>query len=134
MNKQYLDQLEYKVVGACIEVHKYLGPGLLESVYHQCLTREFQLQEISFISEHHIGVEYKDIQVNTLLKADFIINKCLVLEIKAVDLLLPIHHAQILTYMKLLEVPKGLLINFNCVNIIQNGKKSFVNEFYRELL
>jgi GxxExxY protein len=71
--------------------------------------------------------------LDTALRVDFYVNNCLVIEVKAVDSILPIQEAQILTYMKLLKAPKGLLINFNCTNIIQTGKKPYVNEFYREL-
>jgi len=133
VKKTFLDNLEYKVTGACIEVHKLLGPGLLESVYHKCLIRELQLRQINFSSEHSILLSYKDIFLNTELKADLIIENCLVVELKSVDQIHPIHDAQLLTYMKLLKLPKGMLINFNCTNIVQNGKKSFVNEYMYEI-
>lgn len=133
ITRQFLDALEYQITGACIEVHKHLGPGLLESVYHKCLAREFQLRNMIFSSEHIINVLYKDLQLDTLLRADFLIENSLIIELKAVEVILPIHEAQILTYMKLLKVPKGLLINFNSLNIVQHGKKSFVNELYRDL-
>lgn len=129
MNKTFLDQLEYKVTGACIEVNKILGPGLLESVYKKCLMWELQLKDINFTAEHPIILSYKDVLLDTTLKVDLVIENCLVLELKAVESILPIHEAQILTYMKLLKIPKGLLINFNSTNIVHNGKKSFVNEF-----
>ena len=134
ITRSELDALEYQITGACIEVHKHLGPGLLESVYQKCLSRELQLRNISFKSEHIISVHYKGVIVDTALRTDFLIGSDLLVELKAVESILPIHEAQILTYMKLLKAPKGLLINFNCTNIIHHGKKSYVNEFYRELL
>jgi len=134
INKAFLDDLEYRITGACIEVHKSLGPGLLESIYHKCLIRELQLQSISFNSEQLIIVPYKDILLDSELRADLFIENCIVVELKSVETILPIHEAQLLTYMKLLKAPKGLLINFNCTNIINNGKKPFVNEFYRSIL
>ena len=134
ITRSELDALEYQITGACIEVHKHLGPGLLESVYQKCLSRELQLRNISFKSEHIISVHYKGVIVDTALRTDFLIGSDLLVELKAVESILPIHEAQILTYMKLLKVPKGLLVNFNCTNIIHHGKKSYVNEFYRELL
>ena len=134
ITRSELDALEYQITGACIEVHKHLGPGLLESVYQKCLSRELQLRNISFKSEHIISVHYKGVMLDTALRTDFLIGSDLLVELKAVESILPIHEAQILTYMKLLKVPKGLLINFNCTNIIHQGKKSYVNEFYRELL
>ena len=132
-SKKFIDNLEYDVTGACIEVHKSVGPGLLESVYHRCLERELQLRSISFKSEDIIDVIYKDMIINTALRIDFLIESCLILELKTVDSFHPVHEAQILTYMKLSNAPKGLLINFNCTNIIQNGKKTFVNELYRDI-
>jgi len=134
VTKKYLDDLEYQITGACIDVHKDLGPGLLESVYQKCLAHELRLRHILFSSEHTIDVVYKGFHLDTALRVDFLIENCLVIEIKSVNSILPIHEAQLLTYMKLLETPKGLLINFNCTNIIQNGKKPFVNEFYRNLI
>lgn len=134
ISKSFVDALEYEVTGACIEIHKALGPGLLESVYHRCLERELQLKQIAFISEHKVGVEYKGLVVNTTLRVDLVIENCLAIELKSVEIFHPIYEAQLLTYMKLLKAPKGLLINFNCTNIIHNGKKTFVNELYRDLL
>jgi len=131
LTRQYLEDLEYRVTGACIEVHKRLEPGLLESVYHQCLSKELEFRNILFSSEHIVNVTYRDLELDTLLRADFLVDGVLIVEIKAVEVVLPIHKAQILTYMKLLEAPKGLLINFNCANIIHQGKKSFVNDLYR---
>lgn len=133
INKTYLNNLEYQVTGACIEVHKTLGPGLLESIYHKCLIRELQLKNINFISEKTIKINYKDIILDTDLRADLFIENCMVLELKSVEKFLPIHEAQILTYMKILNAPVGLLINFNSTNIIQNGKKPFVNMYYNLL-
>jgi len=134
VTKKYLDDLEYQITGACIDVHKHLGPGLLESVYQKCLAHELRLRQILFSSEHTIDVVYKGFHLDTALRVDFLIENCLLIEIKSVNSILPIHEAQLLTYMKLLETPKGLLINFNCTNIIQNGKKPYVNEFYRNLI
>ncbi len=132
MTKEDLDDLEYIVTGACIEVHKALGPGLLESVYHKCLKHELHLRKINYKSEVIVPVNYKGLEVEAELRCDFLIEDILVLELKAVDAVHPIHEAQILTYMKLLKIPKGLLVNFNATSIVQIGKKSFVNEIYKE--
>ncbi len=133
IDREFLNYLEYKVTGACIEVHKALGPGLLESIYHKCLIKEFEKRNISFISEKSILINYKGSVLDAQIRPDFFIEDCLVLELKCVERIMPIHEAQVLTYMKILEAPKGLLINFNCMNIIQHGKKPFVNEFYNPL-
>jgi len=133
ITKSYLKDLVYHVNGAAIEVHKALGPGLLESVYHKCLKKEFLLRGISFFSEFIVPVSYKGLEFETDLRCDFLVEKILVVELKAIDFVLPIHEAQVLTYMKLLNVPKGLMINFNTVNIFNEGQKTFVNELYRGL-
>ena len=133
INKSFLDNLEYNVTGACIEVHKILGPGLLESVYVRCLIRELQLRNIKYTAEQSILLSYKDVVLDTALRADLYIENCLIIELKSVERMLPIHEAQILTYMKLLKAPKGLLINFNCTNIIQYGKKAFVSKYMHNI-
>jgi hypothetical protein len=116
ISKEYLDKLAYQINGAAIEVHKALGPGLLESV-----------------SQTVIPIFYKGIKVDAELRYDFLVENCVIVEIKSVESILPIHEAQLLTYMKLQQVPQGRLINFNCTNIFKEGQKSFVNEFYRQL-
>lgn len=132
--KTDLNDLSYEIIGASIEVHKSLGPGLLENIYHKCLKHELSLRNIAFETEFSVPVFYKGLNHETDLKCDLLVENRLVIEIKAVEKLLPIHEAQILTYMKLLQVPKGILINFNCSNIFKNGQKSFVNEHFRELV
>ncbi|MET4081250.1 GxxExxY protein [Pedobacter sp. UYP30] len=133
LSKQYLKDLVYQVNGASIEIHKALGPGLLESVYHRCMAHELSLRGISFKSELGLAVNYKDIQIDTLLRCDFLIEDTLVVELKAVETIMPIHIAQILTYMKLLKKPMGLMLNFNCSHMYSEGQKTYVNELYQEL-
>ena len=133
VTKTYLKDLVYRVNGAAIEVHKTLGPGLLESVYHKCMKQELSLRGISFQSELLAPVSYKGIEIDTELRCDLFVESVLAVELKAMDGILPIHEAQILTYMKLLTVPKGLLINFNTSNLFKEGQRTFVNELYRNL-
>ena len=133
MTKKYLDDLTYKIIGCCISVHSELGPGLLESVYHRCLEEEFRHQKVKFQSEVIVPVVYRGLELNTQLKADFYIDNCLVLELKAVEGIHPVHEAQLLTYLKLLEAPKGILVNFNCTNIFREGQKTYITEKYRNL-
>jgi GxxExxY protein len=133
LTKKRLSQLEYQITGACIEVHKHIGPGLLESVYHKCLMKELEEQNLRFSSQQIVAVSYKDIILDTELRLDLYVENCIAVELKSVKEWEPVFDAQLLTYMRLLETPKGLLFNFNCVNIIQQGKKSFVNEFYQML-
>jgi GxxExxY protein len=132
-SKKYLDDLTYELIGAAIEVHKVLGPGLLESAYHQCLSHELSLRRISFKTEVIIPIEYKDIEFETSLRCDLFIDEIFVVELKAIESVLPIHEAQLLTYMKLLKIPKGMIVNFNVLNIFKDGQKTFVNEIYRNL-
>jgi GxxExxY protein len=133
MTKDELKNLVYRVNGAAIEVHKNLGPGLLESVYHKCLEKEFELRGIQFISQLKIPIEYKGLALEADLRLDFFIENILPVEIKAVEYILPVHEAQIISYLKLLEKPQGLLINFNVINIFYEGQKTYVNELYRNL-
>lgn len=131
--KKYLNDITYKIVGAAIEVHKNLGPGLLESVYHNCLKQEFVLRKINFVSEMFVDVVYKGLEMNTELRCDFLVEDAIVVELKSVDVISPVFEAQLLTYMQLPGKPKGILINFNCVNIFKEGQRTFVNEIFRAL-
>ncbi len=131
--KKQLDELTYKIVGSAIEVHKELGPGLLESIYHKCLKKELLLRGINFKSEFSIPLLYKNEPLDTELRCDLLIENQIVVELKAVETMMPIFEAQLLTYMKLLEVPKGILINFNVKNIFHEGQKTFVNDYFKLL-
>ena len=133
MTKQQINDLVYQVNGAAIEVHKAIGPGLLESVYHKCMVKELKLRGINFTSEMKVNVHYKGLDLDTELRCDLFVENILPVELKAVEYILPVHKAQILTYMKLLKRPKGLLINFIVSNIYKEGQQTFVNELYRKL-
>lgn len=133
MTKQYLDKLTYQVIGAAIEVHKVLGAGLLESAYHRCLKHELSLRNINFKSEIIVPINFKELTFETELRADFFVENCLVVELKSVAELTSIFNAQLLTYMRLLNAPKGVLINFNCVNLFKQGQKTLVNGLFRDL-
>ncbi|MEN0002595.1 MAG: GxxExxY protein [Bacteroidota bacterium] len=133
MTKSYLNALMYNVTGAAIAVHKELGPGLLESVYHKCLEYELHKRNINFVSEIKIPIPYDELELESYLRADFFVERCLVVELKATEGIHPVHAAQVLTYLKLLNAPKGLLLNFNVVNIVKEGQRSLVTELYRSL-
>lgn len=132
-SKTFLKDLVYQVNGAAIEVHKHLGPGLLESVYHRCLVKELSIRDFNFQSELVLPINYKGIVVESNLRCDLFVENSLIVELKAVDKVLPIHEAQLMTYMKLLKIPMGLIINFNVTNIYKEGQKTYVNELYRTL-
>ena len=119
------DFLSNKVIGCAIEVHKTLGPGLLESTYEQCLAYELSMAAIPFKLQHPLPVKYKEINIDCGYRLDFLIDDTLVIELKSVENLLPVHHAQLLTYMKLSDTKLGLLINFN-VPVLKRGLKRLV--------
>jgi GxxExxY protein len=133
ITKSYLNDLSYKIIGCAVEVHKHLGPGLLESVYHDCLKNEFYLRNIHADSQLLVPVVYKGLVLDTDYRLDFLVEDEIVVELKAMDGILPVHEAQLLTYMKLLSKPKGILINFNCANIVKEGTKQMVNEVFYNL-
>jgi GxxExxY protein len=131
--QKYLDELTYEIVGSAIEVHKIMGRGLLESVYHQCLKEELTYRKINFLSEMKIPVIYKDKILETDFRCDLYIENSIVVELKSVLEIHPMFEAKLLNYMKLLKSPKGVLINFNCFNIFKEGQKTYVNEYFKIL-
>ena len=133
MTKKYLLDLTYKINGAAIEVHKYLGPGLLESVYHKCLGFEVDIRNMRYASELTVPFKYKGNDLDVKFRCDFLVNDAIVVELKAVEYILPVHEAQLLTYMNLLQVPKGILINFNVDNLYKHGIRTYVNNLYKDL-
>ena len=133
MTKKIVDDLSYRIIGAAIEVHKELGPGLLEKVYQECFAQELISSGLHVELEHRVPVVYKGLTLNVGLRCDLVVNNLIVVENKAVDHIMPIFTAQLMTYMRLLKLPKGILINFNCTNIFKEGQKTIVNELYRQL-
>ena len=119
------DELSNRVIGCALEVHRVLGPGLLESAYEQCLAHELSLAGISFKLQFPLPVKYKGIKLDCGYRIDLFVNDELIVELKTVDQIMGIHRAQLLTYMKLSGVKVGLLINFN-VEILKTGIKRFV--------
>jgi len=130
---KYLDELTYKIIGCAIEVHRELGPGLLESIYEKCFIHELKLKNLSYISQQTIPLDYKGIILDCELRYDVLVEDLIIVELKATNLIHPIFDAQTMTYMKLLQKPKGILINFNCSNIFKEGQKTFVNEYFKNL-
>jgi len=133
ISKKYLDDLTYNIIGCAIEVDKQLGPGLLESVYQKCFNYELSLKALNFRRQIVAPINYKGITLEADLRLDVLVEDSIIVEIKAVEGILPVHQAQLLTYMKLLKKPKGVLINFNCTNIFKEGQKTLVNELFAAL-
>lgn len=101
ITQTYIDNLSYKVIGCAIEVHKYLGPGLLESVYEKCFLRELELNNINYISQAQLPLKYKGVLIESALRIDILVEDLLLIELKAVESILAVHEAQLLTYLKL---------------------------------
>ncbi len=111
------DELSHTVIGAAIEVHRHEGPGLIESIYEKCLMRELSLRSLGAVNQRVVKIEYKGVVFEEPLRFDVLVEDCLLLELKSVQEILPVHKAQLLSYMKLLDVPIGLLINFHEVKL-----------------
>jgi GxxExxY protein len=121
----YERELSGQIIGAAIEVHRALGPGLLESAYQVCLAHELSLRGIPFEREKALPIEYKGVRLDCGYRLDFVVSGKVVVETKAVDALHPVHEAQLLTYLKLTNCKVGLLINFN-VRVLKDGVKRMV--------
>jgi len=121
------NEISRRVIGAAVEVHKYLGPGLLESVYKQCMVRELRLQSIGVDTELVLKGQYKGLNFDIDYRMDMLVADKVVVELKVVDALLPVHKAQLLSYMKLSGIKLGLLINFNEA-VVKDGVKRIVNK------
>ena len=122
----------YAVIGAALKVHNVLGPGLLESAYDACLFHELKQAGLHFEHEAHLPVVYEGVQLATAFRVDYIVAKCLIIELKCVERVLPVHRAQVLSYLKLTALPLGLLINFN-VPYLRQGIFRVINAPEREL-
>jgi GxxExxY protein len=119
------DPLSKRVIGCAIEVHRTLGPGLMESTYERCIAHEFEMAGIGFRLQQALPIQYKGLQLDGVYRVDVLVEETMILELKSVDTILPIHQAQLLTYMKLAGIKTGLLINFN-VPRLKAGIRRFV--------
>ena len=128
MNREELNLLSKKIIGCAIEVHKLLGPGLLESAYQVCIGYEFDLNRMKYKKEYAIPLFYKGKQIDCSYRVDYLVENEIIVELKSVEQILPIHKAQLLTYLKITDKRLGLLINFN-VNLLSKGIVRLVNNF-----
>lgn len=128
VKQEHLNKLSSIVIDASVSVHKEMGPGLLESVYQQCLAKEFELRHVEFIQCVPIPLVYKGVQLNKDYVIDLLVENEIVVELQAVEGLLPVHDAQIISYLKLADKRLGFLINFN-VPLLKHGFRRFVNGF-----
>lgn len=127
-----INNISFKIIGSAIEVHRHLGPGLLESVYESCFIDELKNAGLHVRSQIHVPVLYKGKDLGGSLKLDVLVNDLIIVELKAVEQMIPLFNAQLLSYLKLTEKPKGLLINFHCENIKEH-LVSLVTERFAQL-
>ncbi len=130
MTRTEIDKLSKIIIGCAIEVHKELGTGLLEKTYEKALIMLLNEKGLSVKNQVCVPIIFRDIEIDNALILDILVNDLIVVELKSVSTLLPVHEAQLLTYLKLLKKPKGILINFYCNNIFYEGQKTLVNEYY----
>jgi GxxExxY protein len=133
MTQKEINQLSYDIIGLAIEVHKELGPGLLESIYEKCLAHLLLQKGYKVTRQQSIPLNFRGLDLDCELRFDLMVNDLIIVELKTVEELIPIYEAQLLTYLKLLKKPKGILINFNCTNIFKEGQRTFVTEYFRTL-
>lgn len=133
ITKKLVNQIAYKIVGCAIEVHKELGPGLLESLYEECLIFELKNIGLKVTSQQQIIPVYKGIECSSRLRFDILVEDLILVENKSTSGFSPIDQAQLLSYMNLLEKPKGLLINYNVLNITTEGLIPLVNKYFAKL-
>ena len=133
LTQNLINDITHKIIGCAIEVHKELGPGLLESVYEKCMFHLLVQNELKVTNQQKIPIIFKGLELDCDLRFDLLVEDLVIVELKTVETILPIHEAQLLTYLKLMEKPKGVLINFNCVNIFKEGQKTFVTKKFKEL-
>jgi GxxExxY protein len=128
------DRLSEVIIGAAIEVHRDKGPGLIESIYEWCLTKEFDLRSLAYVSQKPVEITYKGFIKQEDLRLDMLVEGCILIEAKAVAKILPIHKAQLLSYMKLLNIPVGLLINFNEMKLTDGVHRLILPSANKEIL
>jgi GxxExxY protein len=132
MTKKEITQLSYEIIGYAIKVHKKLGPGLLEKIYEECLKYELEKNGYNVKQQFNVALDYYDLELTNPLRLDLLVNDCIIVELKTVEKFHPIDEAKLLTYMKLLSIPQGLLINFNTLNITKSCKP-LINEYFSRL-
>jgi GxxExxY protein len=129
ITQKLINDISFQIVGCAIEVHKQLGPGLLESVYQSCIIEELIRNKVSFQSQIYLPVYYKGKDLGGQLKLDLLVENLIVVELKAVDTMIPLYKAQLLSYLRLSGKPKGLLINFHAENIVSQMVPLVTEEF-----
>lgn len=133
ITQKYINEISHAIIGCAIEVHKELGPGLLESVYEKCLAHLLVLNGYTVLRQQNVPLIFRGLELECGLRYDMMVNDLVIVELKTVEEFTPINEAQLLTYLRLMQKPKGILINFNCINIFKEGQRTFVTEYFRRL-
>lgn len=133
VTKKFIDQITYDIIGCAIEINKELGPGLLESTYEKCLIYLLKKKGYKVESQLSVPIKFREISIDEGYRLDLLVEGLIIVEIKAVKELSDLHEAQLLTYINLSKMPKGILINFNTKNIFYEGQRTFVTKEYEAL-
>lgn len=133
ITQKYINEITRAIIGYAIEVHKELGPGLLESVYEKCLAHLLLQGGYTVLRQQNVPLIFHGLELECGLRYDMLVNDLIIVEVKTVEEFTPINEAQLLTYLRLMKKPKGVLINFNSVNIFKGGQKTFVTQYFRQL-
>ena len=132
ITKKLVEEITHQTIACAIQVHKAFGPGLLENTYESAFKEELRCAGLQFSSQKKIRVPYRSINLDIDFRYDVVVEDLIICELKAVETLLPVHQAQLLSYLKLLNLPKGVLLNFHA-NVLTKGMKTFVSSVYAEL-
>ena len=133
ITQKFIDLISRDIIGSAIEIHKELGPGLLESAYERCLKYSLEQKGYQVKSQVELPIIFKDLVVENAYRLDLLVDDLIIVELKSVEEITDVHRAQILTYLKFTEKPKGILINFKCSNIFYKGQETFVTKEYAKL-
>lgn len=132
ISKSYIETIAKQIIGGAIYVHRHLGPGLLESVYEAAMKEELRHRGLKFEVQRKISITFRETKLSTELRCDLVVEDLIICELKSVEEIAPVHQAQLLSYMRLAQLPKGLLLNFN-TPIMREGIRSMVNDLYKNL-
>ena len=133
ITQKHINLLTKEIIGCAIEVHKEFGPGMLEKTYEKALIMLLSEKGLKVQSQVEVPVLFKGKVIDNAFRLDLLVENLIIVELKAVENILPVHEAQLLTYLKLTKKPKGILINFNVVNLYRDGQKTFVNDLFRNI-
>ena len=133
ISRKLVDELTYEIIGAAIDVHREMGPGLKEAVYEDCMTIAFQERNLAFECQYCFRPTFRGRPLKSNSRIDLLVEKLIVVELKSVAALTDIDRAQVMNYINLLELPKAILLNFNVINLARDGKETFVNHYYQAL-